>query len=48
MKIFHTISNKEWGGGEQTVFDLSRRQLADGIEVEIFCPPRRCAKNFAN
>ena len=39
MKIFHTISNKEWGGGEQTVFDLSRRQLADGIEVEIFCLP---------
>lgn len=39
MKIFHTISNKEWGGGEQTVFDLSRRQLADGIDVELFCLP---------
>ena len=39
MKIFHIISNKEWGGGEQTVLDLSRRQLADGIEVELFCRP---------
>jgi len=39
MKIYHTISNKEWGGGEQTVLDLSRRQLADGIEVELFCVP---------
>ena len=39
MKIFHLISNKEWGGGEQTVLDLSRRQLADGIEVELFCLP---------
>lgn len=38
-KIFHTISNKEWGGGEQTVLDLSRRQLSDGIDVEIFCLP---------
>ena len=40
MKIFHTISNKVWGGGEQTVLDLSRRQLADGIEVELFCLPK--------
>lgn len=39
MKIFHIVSNKEWGGGEQTVLDLSRRQLADGIEVELFCLP---------
>ncbi len=39
MKIFHIISNKEWGGGEQTVLDLSRRQLADGLEVELFCLP---------
>lgn len=37
MKIYHTVSNKVWGGGEQTVLDLSRRQLADGIEVELFC-----------
>ena len=39
MRIFHIISNKEWGGGEQTVLDLSRRQLADGIDVELFCRP---------
>ena len=37
MKIFHLISNKAWGGGEQTILDLSRRQLADGIKVELFC-----------
>lgn len=39
MNIFHIISNKEWGGGEQTVLDLSRRQLADGINIELFCLP---------
>jgi glycosyltransferase involved in cell wall biosynthesis len=41
MRIFHTISNKTWGGGEQTVLDLSRRQLADGIQVELFCLPKK-------
>ena len=39
MKIFHIVSNKEWGGGEQYVFDLSQRQMADGIDVTIFCKP---------
>ena len=39
MKIFHLISNKAWGGGEQTVLDLSRRQLEDGIMIELFCLP---------
>ena len=39
MRIFHTISNKEWGGGEQTVLDLSRRQIADGIDIELCCIP---------
>ncbi len=39
MKIFHIVSNKEWGGGEQYVYDLSQRQLADGIDVTIFCKP---------
>ena len=39
MKIIHTISNKAWGGGEQTVLDLSRRQLKDGINVELCCIP---------
>ena len=37
MKIFHIVSNKEWGGGEQYVYDLSQRQMADGIDVTIFC-----------
>ena len=37
MKIFHIVSNKEWGGGEQYVYDLSQRQMADGINVTIFC-----------
>ena len=39
MKIFHIVSNKEWGGGEQYVYDLSQRQIADGIDVTIFCKP---------
>ena len=39
MKIFHIVSNKEWGGGEQYVYDLSQRQMADGINVTIFCKP---------
>lgn len=38
-KIFHIVSNKEWGGGEQYVYDLCQRQLADGIDVTIFCKP---------
>ncbi len=39
MKIFHIVSNKEWGGGEQYVFDLCQRQRAEGIEVNIICKP---------
>lgn len=39
MKIFHIVSNKEWGGGEQYVYDLSQRQMADGIDVTIICKP---------
>ena len=39
MKIFHIVSNKEWGGGEQYVYDLSQRQRTDGIEVTIFSKP---------
>lgn len=38
-KVFHIVSNKEWGGGEQYVYDLCQRQSADGIEVSIFCKP---------
>ena len=39
MKIFHIVSNKEWGGGEQYVYDLCQHQRADGIDVSIFCKP---------
>jgi len=39
MKIFHIVSNKEWGGGEQYVYDLCQRQRADGISVSVFCKP---------
>lgn len=39
MQIFHIVSNKEWGGGEQYVYDLCQRQRADGISVCIFCKP---------
>ena len=38
-KIIHIVSNNVWGGGEQYVFDLAGRQLADGIDVEICCRP---------
>lgn len=38
-KIFHIVSNNEWGGGEQYVFDLAQRQKQDGISVTIFCKP---------
>ncbi len=39
MKIFHIVSNKEWGGGEQYVYDLCQRQRNDGIEVSIISKP---------
>ena len=39
MKIIHIVSNKEWGGGEQYVYDLCKRQLADGIDVSVCCKP---------
>lgn len=39
MKVFHIVSNKEWGGGEQYVYDLAQRQMADGYRVELFCRP---------
>lgn len=38
-KVFHIVSNKEWGGGEQYVYDLCQRQMADDIAVGIFCKP---------
>lgn len=39
QKIFHIVSNKVWGGGEQYVYDLCQRQLADGLHIEVFCKP---------
>lgn len=39
MKVFHLVSNKEWGGGEQYVYDLCQRQMADGLSVSVFCRP---------
>ena len=39
MTIYHIVSNKEWGGGEQYVYDLCQRQRADGIHVCIFSKP---------
>ena len=30
-KVFHIVSNKEWGGGEQYVYDLAQRQMADAV-----------------
>lgn len=44
-KIFHIVSNKEWGGGEQYVYDLCQRQRADGREVCIVCKPIEAISN---
>lgn len=37
--VIHIVSNKAWGGGEQYVHDLARRQLADGYRVLAVCRP---------
>ena len=37
MNIYHVISNKVWGGGEQYVLELCRHLIADGHHVELFC-----------
>lgn len=39
MKVFHIVSNKVWGGGEQYVYDLCQHLLKDGHDVEVFCRP---------
>ena len=39
MTIYHIISNKVWGGGEQYAFDLCRRLQADGHRVVVVCRP---------
>ena len=38
-KIYHIVSNKAWGGGEQYVFDLCQHQMKEGNEVSLFCRP---------
>lgn len=37
MKVFHIVSNKVWGGGEQYVYDLCQHLIADGNEVMVIC-----------
>ncbi len=39
MRIYHVVSNKVWGGGEQYVFDLCQHLIKDGHQVELFCRP---------
>jgi len=34
--IIHLVSNKEWGGGEQYVYDLCARLKADGYRITMF------------
>ena len=36
-RIIHLVSNKSWGGGEQYVFDLSRRLLEEDYDVRVVC-----------
>jgi len=37
--IIHLVSNREWGGGEQYVFNLCQHFAANGHTVTIFCRP---------
>ncbi len=34
--IIHLVSNREWGGGEQYVYDLCSRLKADGYRITMF------------
>lgn len=38
-KIVHLVSNKEWGGGEQYVYDLCSHLIERGYPVELFIRP---------
>lgn len=40
MNIYHLISNKVWGGGEQYVLELAKKQREKGHYVEIVCRRR--------
>ena len=44
-KVYHIVSNKVWGGGEQYVYDLAQLQLQNGMQVEIFCKPEEVIIN---
>ena len=37
--IIHLVSNREWGGGEQYVFNLCQHFAANNYSVTIFCRP---------
>lgn len=37
MNIFHIVSNKVWGGGEQYVYDLLVHLKNDGYNTALFC-----------
>ena len=37
--VIHIVSNKTWGGGEQYVYDLARRQTTEGYRVLVLCRP---------
>ncbi len=37
--IIHLVSNREWGGGEQYVFNLCQHFAANGHTATIFCRP---------
>lgn len=37
MNIFHIVSNKVWGGGEQYVYDLLFHLKNDGYNTGLFC-----------
>ena len=37
--IIQIVSNKEWGGGEQYVYDLCKNLIVEGYPVSLFCRP---------
>lgn len=46
--IIHLVSNREWGGGEQYVFNLCQHFVADNYNVTIFSRPvKQVVENFA-
>ena len=46
--IIHLVSNREWGGGEQYVYNLCQHFAADNYNVTIFCRPvKQVMERFA-